>query len=331
MSNRFPLVLDSDDNKIKELPAGDNLNLQGSGLVNAQSIQSGTITVDSILINNNTLKTVAFTNDFNDLDNTPIGFSGNYNDLTNTPSIPSTTQDLDDVSGIQATEDQALLYDSSTGKFTPKDVVTNIDLSQFNIGELGNVITVGNVTDRFLKFTAGAWRPAKVQYNEVQNKPTNVSFFANDAGYITSSDIQEIQGDFTGSVFSDDSNLLVDGVNGIITAPVDTDSVTNSQGNLTITADNYITIDSTNNGQLEIGRFSGLGNVILGNTSNSTDVQIEGRLFIKGGGVPTTSVGSDGDFEGIFAVDNDYIYYCTATFDGVTNIWKRVAWSGDTW
>ena len=46
---------------------------------------------------------------------------------------------------------------------------------------------------------------------------------------------------------------------------------------------------------------------------------------------PASSVGAVGDKAKEIAFDANYIYYCTADYDGVTNIWKRVAWSGDTW
>ena len=26
-----------------------------------------------------------------------------------------------------------------------------------------------------------------------------------------------------------------------------------------------------------------------------------------------------------------YFYYCTADYDGIANIWKRIQWSNDTW
>lgn len=152
--------------------------------------------------------------------------------------------------------------------------------------------------------------------------------------------LSELAGDYQGSVFADDSTLLVDGVNGIIPADVingtitnniDTNTIATSSGNLSITADNYVYIDSENGGQVNIGTSSGIGDVLLGNTANGTDVQLFGRLAVKGGGVPTSSLGASGDFQGLFAVDNNYIYYCTATYNGSTNIWKRVAWSGDTW
>ena len=55
-----------------------------------------------------------------------------------------------------------------------------------------------------------------------------------------------------------------------------------------------------------------------------------GKVKITGG-VPATSIGVAGDQTGMVGFDGSYIYYCTADYDSTTNIWKRVAWSGDTW
>jgi hypothetical protein len=46
---------------------------------------------------------------------------------------------------------------------------------------------------------------------------------------------------------------------------------------------------------------------------------------------PTSSIGVAGDVEGNVAFDSNYMYYCTANYDGSTDVWKRVAWSADTW
>lgn len=47
---------------------------------------------------------------------------------------------------------------------------------------------------------------------------------------------------------------------------------------------------------------------------------------------PLASTGAEGDQERDLAFSNGYIYYCTADYtDGLSNIWKRIAWSGDTW
>jgi hypothetical protein len=47
--------------------------------------------------------------------------------------------------------------------------------------------------------------------------------------------------------------------------------------------------------------------------------------------VPATSIGQAGDTTGNVAFDSGYMYYCIAPYDGIVNVWKRVAWSVDTW
>ena len=42
---------------------------------------------------------------------------------------------------------------------------------------------------------------------------------------------------------------------------------------------------------------------------------------------PTTSVGKVGDLAGMYAFDASYFYYCFATYNGSTPIWKRIAGS----
>lgn len=56
MANRFPLIIDTaDGNKIKELPVGDNLNLENAGIINLSSLNvtgafsSGSLSVGSTL------------------------------------------------------------------------------------------------------------------------------------------------------------------------------------------------------------------------------------------------------------------------------------------
>ena len=44
---------------------------------------------------------------------------------------------------------------------------------------------------------------------------------------------------------------------------------------------------------------------------------------------PSASTGSAGDTDGMISWDDNYIYICTADYDGSTAIWKRVALS--TW
>ena len=46
---------------------------------------------------------------------------------------------------------------------------------------------------------------------------------------------------------------------------------------------------------------------------------------------PASSVGASGDIAGMVSWDTNYIYVCTAAYDGTTNIWKRVALTGGAW
>ena len=79
MANRIPLVVDRDDqNKLKELPVGDNLNLTGSGIVGAANIEATGLTIAGVSYN---------------------PFSGSYNDLTNKPTVAADTSELPEGSG----------------------------------------------------------------------------------------------------------------------------------------------------------------------------------------------------------------------------------------
>ena len=222
MATRYPLVVDTtDDNKIKELPSGDNLNLSGNNIVNVVAVTaSGTITANSMVVdtsaftvNGQSLNTVAFTGSYTDLSNTPTPFSGSYTDLTDKPTIKTTLESLDNVGSTAPANGQALLYNSSLGRYEPA-TLSFASSSQ------------GTLADNALQ--AGM----------------NVSLLNNDAGYITSAtDSQTLSYsngqvtisngntinisniDITGSVFGDDSALLVDSVNGKITGKVETTTV----------------------------------------------------------------------------------------------------------
>ena len=47
--------------------------------------------------------------------------------------------------------------------------------------------------------------------------------------------------------------------------------------------------------------------------------------------VPASSIGTAGDRQGLVAFDSNYFYYCTGSYDGTADIWKRVAWDQSTW
>lgn len=46
---------------------------------------------------------------------------------------------------------------------------------------------------------------------------------------------------------------------------------------------------------------------------------------------PTTSIGVSGDVTGMTAFTQDHMYFCIGQYDGTSDIWKRIAWPGETW
>jgi len=49
MANRIPLVIDTDNqNKISELPTGDNLDLSNSQIIGVSSLSTGSLVINSV-------------------------------------------------------------------------------------------------------------------------------------------------------------------------------------------------------------------------------------------------------------------------------------------
>ena len=46
---------------------------------------------------------------------------------------------------------------------------------------------------------------------------------------------------------------------------------------------------------------------------------------------PVSSIGLSGDIAGMISFDNTHMYYCTATYDSTSDIWKRVALDATPW
>ena len=119
MANRFPLVVDTDDgNKLKELPAGDNLNLDGAGIANLQTLGvaslstdtlttagnatlggdlgvNGTITVTNLVVNGDTVG-AQVQSDWNETDTDSLAF------ILNKPNLDDLEiNSLNDVADVQ--------------------------------------------------------------------------------------------------------------------------------------------------------------------------------------------------------------------------------------
>jgi hypothetical protein len=187
MTNRYPLIIDTlDSNKIKELPSGDNLNLTGNGVVGVTNITaSGGITSDTLTANTMTLggQTVK-----------SVATSASYNDLVNAPSaVSDLTNDLNFV---------------TTG--------ANISVFTNNAGYLTTVA--------FADLTSKPTTLAGYGITDALTTGSNNSLLVNDSGYLKASDLQNgvitvdvnNTGDLVGSVFADDSTVMIDSLLGAI-------------------------------------------------------------------------------------------------------------------
>ena len=97
-------------------------------------------------------------------------------------------------------------------------------------------------------------------------------------------------------------------------------------------------------GKLELGAgATGIELISVGGAvtlSPTTQVTVDGDMVINSGyqlkfntapfrivAAPTTSVGATGDKAGDVAMNGTSIFYCTAAYDGTTNIWVKSAWT----
>jgi hypothetical protein len=218
MANRFPLVLDTGDgNKIKELPSGDNLNLRESSIVNVQDITAlGTINAADIRVNGNRLVAQSFA----DLTDTPNTFAGAANYF------------------VKVKEDGTGL------EFRPFSDIGNIEVEIIEVGDIvlptvTNTVDIGSDLLRFRTVTAREFKGDLLANNEskvfdaatgfisyaaLQGAPQFLSEFTDDLGFLRTNDLDDAlndlfdQGtafstDIKGSVFADDSSVMVDALN----------------------------------------------------------------------------------------------------------------------
>lgn len=185
MANRIPLILDTvGENKLKELPVGDNLDLSGSSIINVQNL--------SVLGNLNAPDLIV-----------------SYNNLTNKPNIPQTLLDLN----IEEGTDGQVLSTDGDGNYTFVDPVI-FELSVAKISELENDVgyitsaeldsiainATGNLTGNIYSYDSTLLVDAEngnIDYSILINKPfipTAIGDLEDDISLVTRNEFNSLGG-----------------------------------------------------------------------------------------------------------------------------------------
>jgi len=251
MANRFPLVLDtSDNNKIKEIPDSDNLDLRTNSIVNVQDITSlGTIDATVIKVNGQKLVAQAFA----DLTDTPSTFVGSPNYFVKVKA-DGTGLEYRPLSDLGNIEIDTITVDTSIVPSTTN--VGNVGTEALKFNEIVATTLKGNLVsyNEEIVFDAST---GKVSYASLQGAPQFLSEFSDDVGYLQTADLNAqiaglfdegvpFESDIKGSVFGDDSTVIVDGVASKIRGDIEFTSAGSITGASNIVISAATTVDLGN-------------------------------------------------------------------------------------
>jgi len=232
MANRFPLVLDtSDGNKIKELPSTDDLDLTDSNIVNVQDITSvGTISTQQLLVRGSTVDPVNLL----ELEDSPSTYANASSFFLKVNSTGTGIEfaPLGAIGTIQTADvistSNIIPNTTNTGQVGTTDKKWSKVIADQLIGDL--VTDSGSIV-----FDSSA---GTISYAALAGAPTFLSEFTDDVGFLKTAELDStlsslfsadaFNSDIQGSVFGDDSTVLVDGVNSEIVGDVNNGTTTST-------------------------------------------------------------------------------------------------------
>jgi hypothetical protein len=194
-------------------------------------------------------------------------------------SIPTSIDDLDDVdvSTDAPTNGQVLKWNSTQGKFLPA-ADTGSDFSASSIGDLGDVdLTTSPTVDQVLSWNGSNFAPID-PLNLVNGSSVNVDIVGDNSEIMVDTTSNTFRGtfdgDLSGSVFSDDSTLIIDGVNSLVIAEeIDSNS---------LTGNNTLSISNTGGTRLDSNESTALLGLRRESSSAITDdTTTYGRIFFE--------------------------------------------------
>jgi hypothetical protein len=266
--------------------------------------------------------------DITDLtDTSNLLFSGNYDDLANTPFIPSDISDLTDTQNLLnpplttftniVLTNSAFIILQGENFFEKEDYATgNSAIDTFVLeGEYGGVgITRGD--------DGGIYNPYREESFDENLSPDGILW--NLEGWDDLSNIQTRSFIPFYQAYGGDFDNLVPGSKAIMHIP--------DYGKYY--AIHWLSWTANNSGGgFSYSRYEINENEIIEGVKFADDT-VQKTAWTGGRVVnfPISSLGSAGDREGDIAFTSTHFYYCITDYgNGTNDIWKRVAWSNDTW
>jgi len=252
------------------------------------------------------------------------------------PLAPNVLADIPDVSTTVATDGQILKYDTASSKWGPADeYIYTLDLSSSSIMDLSDVSMGGGlVSGAVLQWTGLAFEPTSLVENTHELEDlTNVSPGPPSVGNVLKWD---------GSLWAPATDAQLELGNHYLQDLGDVDALNGSTEGDVLVKGNGLLWEARDLDQV-IGSISNHSDVDQNTSPNEDNVLAYDSTSAKY--IPTTvksltrartdsvstSVGSSSDKEGMISADASYFYYCIADYDGATNIWRRIAFTDETW
>jgi len=304
MANRFPLVIDTTDgNKLAELSAGDNLDLRENSIVRVQDVTAlGTINAADIRVNGNRLEAQTFI----DLTDTPDNFVDAANKFVKVNSTGDALEfrPFSDIGNIEVEEIEVSTRIVPDAAGTVNIGTDDLYFDRVVANEFKGDLIAGNDSRVFNAATG------KISYAALEGAPTNVSEFTNDIGYMLTEDLdttlaalfdegEVFSTDIKGSVFGDDSSVIIDGVASEVIGVINNNTITTvnlTATNSTATTSTANTFRGTDSADVAI-EAQGDYNVNIGQNNTGKTVIFNGEAddfgFEGGTGIAEFSAASD--------------------------------------